>query len=105
MGCEMQNFIHSTKKKPKQNYKTEALPVFTKDFSNASINLLACLAGEKKIKSNYFVLKETQNSRLILSAKQKLIKVVPGIFRNCSEWHWHDKDQETVTNFFKCCFN
>lgn len=50
MGCEMQNFIHSTKKKPKQNYKTEALPVFTKDFSNASINLLACLAGEKKKK-------------------------------------------------------
>lgn len=79
--------------------------MFTKDFSNASINLLACIAGEK-IKGIFLVLKKkTPEPRLILSARQKLLKVKPSIFRNRSEWHGHDKDQETAANFLKCCFN
>lgn len=38
------SFIHHEK----NTNKTEVLPVFTKGFSNASINLLACIAGEKR---------------------------------------------------------
>lgn len=95
------SFIHQEK----TTYKSEILSVLTKDFSNTSINLLACIVGEKNKRQFPCIKKKPQNPRAILSAKLKLLRVKPGIFRNCSKWHWYDKDQETATNFFKGCFN
>lgn len=56
MCCEMQNSFHLPRK---NTYKTEVLPVLTKHFSNASINLLSCIAGEK-IKGNFPVFKKNK---------------------------------------------
>lgn len=51
------SFIHQEK----NTYKSEILSVLTKDFSNTSINLLACIVGEK-IKGNFLVLKKSHKT-------------------------------------------